>query len=690
MGYRLTYARRIALSYAVAVAVPIVLGLIFADHARRSAIRQVQEQNRNGIERFSDTLRSLQLEAENVAAHALLDDELERFLTLSQSYAGGAVPESERWFFLRDNSLMPYSLLSELIDSYYLFPVAIPLVLGPHISAELDTFWDYVAAIPELPADGWYRDGVRIEWEGVYRPDLRFAARTDGGETVYLPYLTTVSSVGRSPVTALFLVSQEKLAAELGRISAVEGTVAALWDGDETLIAATGPHRPTVRPAASSPEPAAGELFMHEDEELFVSVAALPSPRWTVVLHQPRSAVEEQVTLISRFSRTVVASLTAIGAILMIAVALYSSRPLFVVLQEIRTARLDPDPAIRSESDLRNAFGGLTVAANSVTRQLEAQRPVLRQLFLRNLLSGELSPEEIDKDLGLMDLTFRGRYQTVACIEFPRIEAGERALTQLAATEFLDRRFAPTVITHQIDSQRLAVVVDLVESSEAHSAQEDAHRLFERIASMLRDALDDSAAIGIGVVRSEEGELYKSLGEASVALRVALATGRHVATYGRSAVAPTSTFYFPTEQEMRLATFMKLGKAHEMTEVVDDLGRHNLGPGTAEGYRRLFVYRLVATIAGIVAEAGVGDSDGEARLRAVTMTPMPDPKSAFAEAREMAADIARSIGRSRSGEDEAYRERIAAYIEARFHESDLDLAAVADHFGVSRHHFSRT
>ena len=341
--------------------------------------------------------------------------------------------------FLRDNSLVPYSLLGELIESYYLFPKDVPLVLGPCINAELDTFWDYIASVPELSVSAWWIYGTHTVWGGVFRPDIRFTTRTDGGEAVYLPYLTTITTVDRVPVTVLFLISQERLTAELRRISDVDGTTATLWSNDGTLIVTTSPPTPAHSPPTP---PSAGDIEMHEEGELFVTTRRLSAPRWTITLQQPKSAVERQVALISRLSRTIVVGLTIIGAALMVGVSLYSSRPLFVVLQEARTARLDPDPAIRSESDLRKVFGDLTIPANNVTQQLEAQRPVLRQLFLRNLLSGELSLNEIDEDLTLIDLTLRGRYQTVACIAFPAVKAGERALTQLGATEYLDRRFS--------------------------------------------------------------------------------------------------------------------------------------------------------------------------------------------------------------------------------------------------------
>lgn len=399
----------------------------------------------------------------------------------------------------------------------------------------------------------------------------------------------------------------------------------------------------------------------------------------------------------------------------------FSSQELSEVLSKVRL-KMD------EEMDARSS---LQVLQEHMRRTL----PILREVFLRSLLTERMTPQEIEQKLEMYDLTLTGsRYLTgIISIEaqYPQAREPQPSYLQtpsqshnkqhdssLSLRELHIKRYAAYNIADEIMSRTKLgialihndeVVVLAIDQERESSSSESFRQQFMPSCEEIRQAVLRYAkvqvTIGLGSIVEKLSELSYSYQDARHALdyRMVLGTERLI-WIDDVEVREPSALRFDELQERALLRCLKVGTEEELTETMDQLFHSLVERQVSISDVQLYLMEMLLTVMKCARDAGVELEtaaqqwnrrlSGES-VRHTTSISLFDEVRRLRHAQEarqwmteLCVHLMQHIVKDRQTSYQKLVEDATRYVQEHYADHELSIAKVCGHLHISMGYFS--
>ena len=304
----------------------------------------------------------------------------------------------------------------------------------------------------------------------------------------------------------------------------------------------------------------------------------------------------------------------------------------------------------------------------TLRRRYEESLPVLRELFYTRLLSGQLSPAQVQDRAA--------RYE----IELAPVLSVQSFLTEHFAMEGCAARVV-------LFGDTAALLVQLSGDDKLYPLLEE----LERLSLLSRSYLGISLTAGVGRPCQGPEELYRSAEGARAALDYrALVGGGRVIYIDDLEPQPAATLSFEENDQHLLSAAIKLGAPDQVERAVGTLMERLRQTGLSLSRYHLFLLEVVTCLVRLARSGGVAVEEvfGANFTGSVSLSDFSSPEELGRWLAERCLKLHELLGRQRT--DSAWRlvEQAKEYIAGHYSDESLSVEALCSHIHLSPTYFS--
>ncbi|MGL1890726.1 MAG: helix-turn-helix domain-containing protein [Spirochaetaceae bacterium] len=675
--------QRYIIFFSIVIIIPLIMGSVFYRQTILTARKHLEDNNQFQIEQIEKTFYQVTNEIERVGSHAIMETQLEN---LFEKEINQSEYKYDKWNFLNNNELTPYSLSNKIIGKYYIFLENSLMVYGPNHCSSLGTFWNYISKAQGMSQETWVSDYIGKKWKGDYLTKLKFIDNSQESSTSYIPYIKSFQFQGDIAGSIVFFLPESEILKQLKEISYSENGCVGIIGNNGNIISTTNKTFPKqILESQTEFE----NVSMLEKDSFYLTTHKLVNFPGKLIISQTKKDINSQALYISRITIFIIIFVTLIGTLVAIVASFFTSKPLFDILKGIKKQQLDIESGEKSSSDIGSFFRDITGQNRKLKNELKLQKPYIEQLFYKSLLSGELTEVEILNNSKLLDLDFEAGYFAIACVDICLNDSRDGIFTQIAIREFLQNYYTDTINYHQISPTRFALIGKLT-GFDKNEAMKKAEDLFRSVKDKLENELHERLKFGIGLVRENLSDLYKSLTEAKIILKSIPGNLEDFAVFNVNSKGNKIHFFYTVEMENRLVSYVKLGKTEELNHFLKESQLKNMNPDLqSPEVQRLFLYNLIATLLKTYSETGLDNIRMEQRIKSLSSYHINDLKECFGAISELFQDLSGMVHSAENTQDSILKTKIHGFLRKNFRDNNLNLLMVAEEFQLSSFYFSR-
>ncbi|MCI9264381.1 MAG: response regulator [Oscillospiraceae bacterium] len=329
----------------------------------------------------------------------------------------------------------------------------------------------------------------------------------------------------------------------------------------------------------------------------------------------------------------------------------------------------------------------------ALRRHYEESLPILRELFYTRLLSGQLSPDQIQDRAARYDIHLPPGLWTAALIhaDLPdhAADAERDELLLLSVQSFLEKQFSleDCPFLSVLYGDLPVLLVRLPAPDRLYPLLEE----LERLSRLSQSYLGVPLTAGVGLPCHGPEELHRSVKGARSALdyRVLKGSGRVIFIGDLEPQVP-ATLSFEEEDQRTLSAAVKLGTPQQVEQVVGEMMDRLRQAGLSLSQCHLFLLELVAFLLRLTRSGGVAVEAvfGPNFNGSISTDHFSGPEELGRWLRERCLRLQELLGRQRS--DSAWRlvEQAKSFIAAHYADSELSVDTVCSHLHLSPTYFS--
>ncbi len=329
----------------------------------------------------------------------------------------------------------------------------------------------------------------------------------------------------------------------------------------------------------------------------------------------------------------------------------------------------------------------------TLRRRYEESLPVLRELFYTRLLSGQLSPAQVQDRAARYEIELAPGLWAVALVhaDLPA-EGGDTErdeLLLLSVQSFLTEHFAMEGCAARVVlfGDTAALLVQLSGDDKLYPLLEE----LERLSLLSRSYLGISLTAGVGRPCQGPEELYRSAEGARAALDYrALVGGGRVIYIDDLEPQPAATLSFEENDQHLLSAAIKLGAPDQVERAVGTLMERLRQTGLSLSRYHLFLLEVVTCLVRLARSGGVAVEEvfGANFTGSVSLSDFSSPEELGRWLAERCLKLHELLGRQRT--DSAWRlvEQAKEYIAGHYSDESLSVEALCSHIHLSPTYFS--
>lgn len=329
----------------------------------------------------------------------------------------------------------------------------------------------------------------------------------------------------------------------------------------------------------------------------------------------------------------------------------------------------------------------------TLRRRYEESLPTLRELFYTRLLSGQISPDQIQERSARYDISLPPGLWTAALIhaDLPdqAADAERDELLLLSVQAFLEEHFHLEGCTFLLVlyGDLPVLLVRLSSPNQLYPLLEE----LERLSLLSQSYLGIPLTAGVGLPCQGPEELHRSVEGARSALdyRVLKGSGR-VIFIGDLEPQAAVTLSFDEEDQRSLSNAVKLGTPQQVEQVVGEMMDRLRQTGLSLSQCHLFLLEMVTCLVRLARSGGVAVEEvfGPHFNGVVSTDHFSSPDELEQWLNKRCLKLQELLGRQRT--DSAWRlvEQAKDFIAQNYADSELSVDAVCSHLHLSPTYFS--
>ncbi|WP_167859185.1 helix-turn-helix domain-containing protein [Paenibacillus cymbidii] len=564
--------------------------------------------------------------------------------------------------------------------------------------------------------DSFQYDGMSYEeWHALLfdRPHFRDVlssrnARLNGDEKSVITYMTSLPLGTNQEIQAVVVFAIEgndmmKLVG-IGEAEEADGHTFAILDNTGEVVAGNKdvPIPAQIRGAADRH----GHLHASIDgkDHLFVYTRSAYN-NWTYVASLPIEQVMGKVYYIRTIAWSVAAATLVVGIIISLWMAYRHSKPWKDIVTVLKAFWSSDQPGSKPEQPdkpnevdyLQTSITRLIDNNQSLRQMLQRQADTLKNVFIERLFKGEFEDRaQMHAMLAYAGLDMQGSGFVIAIL---RIYKHNEALDTESLEELnilrtlmegiIREHLRESGYIHTMHENELAILIrsNTTDKTAFVAVLDD---LFLRINRDVKKRYVIVPMIGIGGIYDDLLEVHYSFQEAKLAVSSGITAGGDelAPVWHARMVKEQTSYYYPTEVEIRLMNVIKAGNAAELAHILRHLHDENFVTRTLSAVSKQYLLgELQATERKLTDDIGRNGIMEANDSRPAPDLPGVDPilQDIFVQFQS----LCRSSERNKKSRNTQLMDKIVAHINEHFQDANLSLYAIASHFNLSESYLSQ-
>ncbi|BBI32653.1 helix-turn-helix domain-containing protein [Cohnella abietis] len=570
--------RSFLISYIVILIIPSIAGFM----SYRTSISVTQKVSiENGVtqlQKSKEILERRMAEVEGFTRQLAINPDLN--VLMNEKSSGDQANVYGIWKMLR--SVLTFGQTNDFLQQFYIYLGNYNVILTPGSAYfRPEHFYDNFR----------YEDATLSEWKQAVlgkthrseimplRPFVNKGTATS--VVTYLQSFPLDSFSGSSPAVAVVIIDEKTIANLMTGITDRYGGWSLISDAEGRTIASQGTDMPDMAKLAEDKHFDKDKTSQFYDDDLVITIRS-DTNGWVYQAGIPRQVLLENANQIKFMTWTVTGIALAVGLLVGLVLAYRNSAPINRLVSVVKEqfGKEESETASRNDYDfLHGNIAEMIRNSNRLESELLRQVPLVRDAFLKRLISGELqSREEIFAAAAQANTGIYGHSGYVCIVQI-------QGYTGMDSVEILNELNAARLILKQtlLDLAGFTLATDwgsdrvviVFASREAETGTEFGRTEIAALLDQLsRKAFDDykiTFTVALGDQFAAETEVNVSYEQAKQAIEHALHSNRKGIVWYDETRMESATYYYPLDMELRLIGTIRAGEAEEARRIVQSV-----------------------------------------------------------------------------------------------------------------------
>ncbi|TCM96501.1 helix-turn-helix protein [Paenibacillus sp. BK033] len=677
--------RRFLVSYIVILIIPSIAGFL-SYHTSISVTEKLSIENSvMQLQKSKELLERRMAEVEGFTRQLAINPDLN--MLMNEKSSGEQTNVYGIWRILR--SVLTFGQTNDFLQQFYIYLGNYNVILTPGSA--------YVR--PEHFYESFrYEDQSLAEWRQsilgqTHRSEIIPLRPYNNRGTItsvvtYMQSFPLDSFSGSSPAVVVVTIDEKTITNLLTGITDKYGGWTQISDASGRTIASLGTGVPDMQALAKDASFDADKTSQFYKDDLVITIHSNTNG-WVYRSGIPRHALLEYANQIKFITWTITGIAIAVGLFVGLMLAYRNSMPIHKLVSVVKEQFGKDDTTERNEYDfLHGNIAEMIRSSNQLESELRRQLPLIRDAFLKRLLSGELQTrEEIFAAASQANTGIYGHSGYVCILQvqgYTGMDSVE-VLNELHAARLLLKQalldIAGFTLTTDWGSDRIVIVFASMEAETGNAiGQGEIASLLEQLSKHAFDQYRITFIAALGEAFASETEVSVSYEQAKQTMDQALHAERKGIVWFEETRLESATYYYPLEMELRLIGTIRAGESEETSKIVRTVMSLNTEQRelSVEMWQQL-AGEMKGTLLKLLDQKSFMESGMFEQLKDRIIALHASDKRSFQAEIEDITGVMCSIVVSRKNDGHTrIIEAIKAYIASRFSDSDLTLYRVAE------------
>lgn len=684
-GERATLIFRFFVPYALILLGSLLVGW-FAYHKTSALVEtETMKSSAAALGQIREALDRRFAEVETIAEQMSSESKIQAFQFVKAPY------EDTNPYRLWDleKTLFDYRMSNHFIVDYYIAYKNSGMFISPRKVYNAKQFYSLQLHYDDLSFEDWYAQLFDTYYYKTYKPGM--PVKYEGKPYSVVSYMQSFGTKDSGGVISV-LINNKQIQEMLRHIDSEQGGFAYVADQNGNLISQVGLEK-QFEDLKALPVKEGFSQIRWNGQRMLITQTTSSYNGWTYVSAQPEAVVLEKANYIKELTLTVFVLALIAGLIFTAFLAYRSSRPVFTMLQLLPlkpgTARKRP-PLGNLMDDIRSSVSALVESHDALNSRLEAQLPLLRNVFFDRLLQGGFtSAEELEGAMEHSRIELGGSLLTAAVIQLRGYHApyNEEMLMELDIVKLdirdvvssFERNEHISVHLHDLGENKLVLLLH-GEDEMAERFMEIVKRLLGGLYDSLREVSSAGLVIAVGTCQMRWMETYRAYGEAEFLLLHAAWSETDPVQYYDEAEVPVPAYFYPADVEQRLIQLVRSGNKPETARLIEQIKEKNGGTQQVPAVtQRLLAQELCGTLMKCCEPTGSGDMGPNEEVEVVLKASEPalPPSEAIPMLFHALLQLCHKQEERKRSHNDSLAGKLMDYIDKHFQDPDLSLAVLA-------------
>ncbi|ACT01801.1 helix-turn-helix domain-containing protein [Paenibacillus sp. JDR-2] len=677
--------RRFLVSYIVILIIPSIAGFL-SYHTSISVTEKLSIENSvMQLQKSKELLERRMAEVEGFTRQLAINPDLN--VLMNEKSSGEQTNVYGIWRILR--SVLTFGQTNDFLQQFYIYLGNYNVILTPGSA--------YVR--PEHFYESFrYEDQSLAEWRQsilgqTHRSEIMPLRQYNNRGTVtsvvtYMQSFPLDSFSGSSPAVVVVTIDEKTITNLLTGITDKYGGWTQISDASGRTIASLGNGVPDMEALAKDASFDADKTSQFYKDDLVITIHSATNG-WVYRSGIPRHALLEYANQIKFITWTITGIAIAVGLFVGLMLAYRNSMPIHKLVSVVKEQFGKDDTTERNEYDfLHGNIAEMIRSSNQLESELRRQLPLIRDAFLKRLLSGELQTrEEISAAASQANTGIYGNSGFVCILQvqgYTGMDSVE-VLNELHAARLLLKQalldIAGFTLTTDWGSDRIVIVFASKEAETGNTiGREEIASLLDQLSKHAFAEYRITFIAALGEAFASETEVSVSYEQAKQTMDQALHADRKGIVWFEETRLESATYYYPLEMELRLIGTIRAGETEETRRILRTVMSLNTEQRelSVEMWQQL-AGELKGTLLKLLDQKSFMESGMFEQLKDRIIALHATDKRSFQAEIEDITGVMCSIVVSRKNDGHTrIIEAIKTYISSHFSDSDLTLYRVAE------------
>lgn len=688
---------RFMISYLIILSLTTLVGGFAYNEALKVGRENAIEDGLAALEKGKDILEARIMEIESLIAQVNLEPEIISVLNIQKPL------NTEDYYKLRKAyfKLSSYAITNNFIDNFCIFfRDSQVLISSDFLSVRVESAYNDFLEYVDISYDEWQK----MLFENYYYREF-WPVHSVNKQNYIKPVVTYIQSIPLGNFSSykgviLVLIERDKMLEPFMTLDIEKHGWMYIADDAGNIIASYNLEDQNLENNGLKSNIPEGFTERLINGEKFITLHTSSSyMNWNYVAAIPARIFEEQVSSIRIVFTFAIVATIVIGIIMASYLAHRNSMPIRSLVVTLNDAVGTEDYSSTSEYDfIESKISQLIRSNKTLQEDLRNQIPFLQASFFERLLRGEFNhPNDIETAARYANIKIHGDYFIVILMrlngyngEITEDNSKEINIARVMATKVLKDKFGEQCFLHNVDEDKIAIILSINEDS-INGYEDRIECSLGEIIDELQQSYNIRVSFGIGELYKKIFDISNSFRQAGKALEYKAGDILRRVIWFKNILQSSSGYYYPIDLEIRLMNLVKAGEEKEVLNLLKQLYIKNLIQSRLSNIdTEQFIYEMRGTIIKLKNELLLEDEHELEKLDRL-IKEMDDAESVdiiYIYIENIYKNLCLYVNQKKQSQNDSLLKNVIEYVNSNYMDYSLCLYTVASEFDLTEKYLS--